>query len=200
MVYSKADLTPLLRDVFTEVVDVLHDSVGNRLTSSRGVRNHGNHGNLYLFNIWDVEQNDLLHRDHFCYCFGYYTNRMLECSGRRNNLAYIHLWVNTARLYYEQDLIVSLLEEPLRAVTPAPFTYNRLEGRAISVGFEFPSFDDLAEFKDFIVPLYLSLVSTVHPILVQVIDLCKTPLSREEKCAIIEKRCRPRGLTPEKWT
>src|SRR2546423_8148650 len=98
MTYSKAELTPVMHEVFSDVVDILADSHGPRLTSSRGVRNHGDRGNLYLFNIWDKEQSDLLHRDHFCYCFGYWTNRMLERDGKRGLLAYLHLWLNTTRL------------------------------------------------------------------------------------------------------
>ncbi|MEY2565255.1 MAG: endonuclease [Verrucomicrobiota bacterium] len=191
MTYSKSELTPLLREVFSEVVDILRDSVGQRLTSSRSVRNHGDRGNLYLFNVWDKEQSALLHRDHFCYCFGYYSNRLLERGDRRGNLAYFHLWINTTRLYYEQALMVSLLEQPVRDATPEPFIYDRID-RAISVGTEFPFIEDFAAFKDYIIPLYVSLISPMHPILVQVIELCRTPLTKEERRAILEQRGRPR--------
>lgn len=189
MTYSKAELTPVFRSIFDDVVDILRDSFGPRLTRSRGVRYHGDRGNLYLFNIWDSEQSDLLDPDHFCYCFGSYTNRTIEQDGRRNNLSYLHLWINTKRLYYEQGHIVSLLEEAMPRLTPPPFVYSRID-RAIQSKIEFPFIDDFDELKDYLVPLYVTLISAMHPMLLRIIELCKTPLSKEEKRAIIEGRDR----------
>jgi HNH endonuclease len=116
---------------------------------------------------------------------------MLEQDGQHNNLSYVHLWINTTRLYYEQSLIVSLLEDAIPRATPAPFVYHRLD-RAIEAKIEFPFIDDFDALKDFLVPLYISLISAMHPILLQVIDLCRTPLSKQEKRAIIDGRDRTR--------
>lgn len=188
MTYSKVELTPVFRSVFDDVVDILGDPVGPRLSRSRGVRLHGDRGNLYLFNIWDSEQSDLLDRDHFCYCFGCYTNRTIEQDGRRNNLSYLHLWINTKRLYYEQDNILSLLEEAMPRLTPPPFAYSCID-RAIQSKIEFPFIDDLDDLKDFLVPLYVTLTSAMHPTLSRIIELC------EPSCLTTAKPSRLRALT-----
>ena len=59
-------------NAFSRAVAQLPADIGSRLPSSDHVRNQRNYSTFYLFNVWDAHQADILHRDHFCYCFGYH--------------------------------------------------------------------------------------------------------------------------------
>ena len=121
--HTKEELTPYLLETFDRLKVKLPATISDRLTSSDHVRNHGSYRTFFLFNIWDIHQADVLHRDHFCYCFGYLSTDTLR---RRKNEGfgwYVHLWINKVRLYRNQQEIRRVIEADVRKACPKGFTF-----------------------------------------------------------------------------
>lgn len=181
--YTKEELTPWLLAAFEDLASQLPESMGGRLTHSEAVRFHGSRSNLLLFNIWDKHQTNALHRDHFCYCFGYLRNH----AGTTKPDGYLHLWINHIRLYHHRaDIVKTLLREMPRHC-PAPFQYEETDsGLQLMTTFNLPA--DPARLPGLLLPLYRALIRKMHPILIPIIDSFGVHLSKEERSAVIRSR------------
>lgn len=187
--HTKEALTPHLLASFQRAKSLLPADLACRLTSSDHVRNHGSYRTFYLFNVWDVHQADILHRDHFCYCFAHFTSAVLQQRKNDGHAWGLHLWINTIRLYRSQQAIRDILESDLRDACPAGFTY-RCSERAVEIKTSFDFCEPLAELPTRLVPLYTKLIRAAHPVLLPIIDAFTEPLSSEERRAAILGRKR----------
>src|SRR5689334_11357707 len=111
---SKEELAPVLLDAVERAKDRLSPEIAERLTCNRVVRTHGSYRTLYIFNVWDVHQPDILHPNHFCYCLGYHGSQVLRDRKNEGYTWYLHLWINTIRLYRNQQEIRAYLEKEVR--------------------------------------------------------------------------------------
>lgn len=181
--FSKEELTPHALELFQRVKESLPPAIGERLRSNRSFVTHGSYRTLFLFDVWDCNQTDILNRQHFKYCLGH--------DGRpgatRNG--YFHLWLNRIRIYRERESIVSTLDRKLPRVVPKGFLWNPSD-RAFDIKFEFDYPKNLAKLPDLLLPYYVSLISAVHPILLPLIDQFTAPLAPGERRAVVARRGR----------
>jgi hypothetical protein len=187
--HTKDALTPYLLQTFAKVKAGLPEDIGSRLTSSDHVRNHGSYRTFYLFNVWDVHQADILHRDHFCYCFGHLTSDALKTRKNDGYSWFLHLWINTIRLYRSQQEIRRVLEVDVKKACPTGFKF-RATDRFVEAKFSFEFDKHLAQLPEFLAPRYIRLIRAIHPVLLPIIDSFTEPLSKEERRAAILGRKR----------
>jgi hypothetical protein len=154
--HTKDALTPHLIETFTRAKAQLPAEIGSRLTSSDHVRNHGSYRTFFLFNVWDLHQADILHRDHFCYCFGYHGSETLKQRKNDGYTWFLHLWINTIRLYRSQNEIRQILEKDVRAVCPAGFRFKATD-RFVEAKMSFEFNERLSELPAFLTPSYVKL-------------------------------------------
>lgn len=195
--HTKEALTPLLLETFKRAKQKLAPDIGSRLTSSDHVRNHGSYSTFYLFNVWDLHQADILHRDHFCYCFGYHGSEILKQRKNDGYTWFLHLWINTIRLYRSQQEIRQILEVDIKRVCPKGFTFKKTN-RFVEAKISFEFDDPLAQLPDFLTPHYVRLIGVIHPVLLPIIDSFTEPLTKEERRAAILGRKR-RYYGPESY-
>lgn len=181
--FSKEQLTPHALELFHRVKQALPDKIASRLRSNRHFMNHGSYADLFLFDVWDCNQTDVLDRKHFKYCLGYRPNHPPHDG-------YFHLWLNRVRIYRQRDEIVSMLDRELPRITPSGFTYHPHGNRAFNIGCDFSYPADLSTLPDLLLAPYVSLISAVHPILMPVIDQFSTRLEPGERRAVVAKRGR----------
>ncbi len=174
--HKKEDLTPAFRRAFESLKASLPAEISDRLTCSRAARNHGSYRTLYLFNVWDVNQNDVLHRNHFCYCIGYDPLRIWAKRGDW----YLQAWLNTTRPALNREEIRQVIQMDVKKACPRPFQYRDI-GRAVECIYEFDFSDSLSAFDSFVGPHYSKLVAAIHPVLIPIIDACSTRLTKEER-------------------
>lgn len=186
---TKESLTPILLETFKRVKAKLPPELGGRLTSSGHVRNHGSYRTFYLFNVWDIHQADILSRDHFCYCFGYHGSEALKQRKNNGKTWFLHLWINTIRLYRSQQEIRQILEVDVRKACPKGFDYKATD-RFVEAKMSFEFEKPLSELPDFMAPHYIKLISSIHPVLLPIIDSFTEPLTKEERRAAILGRKR----------
>lgn len=181
--FTKQQLTPHALELFECVKRALPQEIAARLRSNRHFVTHGNYRTLYLFDVWDANQTDVINRQHFKYCLGYDRR-----PGARRD-GYFHLWLNRIRIYRERDAIVATLDRELPRVVPDGFTWHKPD-RAFNIGcdFDFPS--DLSQLADILLQRYVALISAVHPILMPIIDQFTTPLAEGERRAVVAERGR----------
>lgn len=186
---TKAELTPRALDLFRRVKQALPATIAQRLNSNRLFVTHGSYNNLFLFDVWDTEQTDVLNRQHFKYCLGY--------DGRPNASfnGYFHLWLNTIRIYRERDALVKMLEHQLPPLTPKGFTFTRHD-RAIDIKWSFEYPRKLSSLPDLLLPRYVSLISAIHPVLIPIIDQFSTKFSPGERRSIVAERGRIKFTHP----
>ncbi len=187
--HTKEALTPHLLNAFTRAKAQLPADIGSRLTSSGHVRNHGSYRTYFLFNVWDLHQADILHHDHFCYCFGYHGSDVLKHRKNDGRTWCLHLWINTIRLYRAQQEIRQILEVDVRRACPTGFIFMKTD-RYVAAKKSFEFDQPLSELPDFLTPLYVKLISAIHPILLPIIDSFTEPLTKEERRAAILGRKR----------
>jgi len=187
--YTKEELTPLLLETFRRTKNKLPSEIGSRLTSSDHVRNHGSYRTFYLFNVWDVHQAAILHRDYFCYCFGYLGSEVLKQRKNDGKTWFLHLWINAIRLYRSQQEIRQILEVDVRKACPNGFTY-RATDRFVEAKMSFEFDRPISDLPDFLTPCYVRLVRAIHPVLLPIIDSFTEPLTKEERRAAILGRKR----------
>ncbi len=181
MKYTPEELTPLCLDAYTRMLEELPEDISSRLTKSRGVQRHGNHGTVLQFNVWDRCQPDVLHRGYFNYNLVHDPEHIFKNSGEW----YFQLWINAVRLYQNQTEIKAYLQKEIPIVCPSAFRQNYGDYFTAKMSFNLPSADAL---PDFIVPHYVSLVSAIHPVLMPIIDSFTTTLTREERAEVIASR------------
>ena len=165
MSFSKEELTPTCLRLFEEVGKELPPHLAERLTCSRAVRNHGSYRTVFLFNVWDKYQSDVLPKQHFCYCLGYDPHRLI--SGGTD--WYFHLWLNTIRIYRERLMVKKELENKLKCACPKGFQFTVMD-RAVEMKINFGNRGDLSQLVMFLKPKYVDLIQAVHPILMSAID------------------------------
>jgi len=187
--YTKEDLTAPLLKTFASTKAQLPAEFGNRLTSSGHVRNHGSYSTFYLFNVWDVHQADILHRDHFCYCFGYHGSETLKQRKNDGYTWFLHLWINTIRLYRNQQEIRQILEHDVKRACPRGFIY-RATDRFVEAKMSFEFDRPLSGLPGFLTPCYVKLIGAIHPVLLPIIDSFTEPLTKDERRAAILGRKR----------
>jgi hypothetical protein len=180
---SKDELTPHALVFFKQLKDVLPITIAERLRSNRHVVTHGSYIDLYLFDIWDIHQNDVLGRQHFKYCLAY--DPSLRNHSKHDG--YFHLWLNTIRIYRQREEIVEVLNRTLPKVIGPEFKYDRQQ-RAISAGRTFTYPKNLAELPGMLIPFYQKLIGAVHPILMPLIDRFSTGLDPGERRTVVAKR------------
>jgi 5-methylcytosine-specific restriction endonuclease McrA len=178
--HTKEALTPVLLKTFKNTKALLPKEISDRLTSSDHVRNHGSYRTFYLFNVWDVHQADILHRDHFCYCLGYFGSDALKDSKNSGKTWGFHLWINTVRLYRSQKEIRRILETDARKVCPRGFAFEATE-RFVQAKMSFEFDRPLSQIADFLTPHYVKLIGAFHPVLLPIIDSFTQPLTKEER-------------------
>ena len=166
MPYSKEQLTPHGRRLFAAIKEKLPPEIANRLRSQTKFTTHGTRKTVYLFDIWHGSQNGVLPRNYFKYCLGCNPAKL----GTAKTDGYFHLWLSTVRIYRKRESIKRYLERELPKVVPRGFTLDFVEERAISCGKNFGWPDDLGTLEEMILIDYVSLISAIHPILIEVID------------------------------
>ncbi|HSH40151.1 MAG TPA: HNH endonuclease signature motif containing protein [Chthoniobacterales bacterium] len=176
-------LTPLCLAAYSTMLPQLPSDIASRLRRSRSVQRHGSHGTLLQFNVWDRHQPTVLHPWYFNYNLVYDPKRIYSSS----HDWYLQFWVNTIRLYHNQEEIKAYLEAELSRVCPAPFQQSYGDYVTIKIAFDLPDVDTLPAF---IAPHYVSLISAVHPVVVPIIDSFAMTLTKEERTAIIAGRQR----------
>lgn len=180
---TKDELSPHALELFGRVKDALPERIASRLRSSRGFYTHGSYRTLYLFDVWDSNQTDVLNRYHFKYCLGHDGRPGAKRDG------YFHLWLNRIRIYREREAIVGTLDRELPSVVPDGFTWQTPD-RAFNIGCEFDYPHDLSQLPDILLLRYVALISAVHPILMPIIDQFTTPLADGERRAVVTARGR----------
>jgi hypothetical protein len=179
----KEKLTPYALELFRRVKAALPPQIAARLRSNRHFVTHGSYNDLFLFDVWDSNQTDVLDRKHFKYCLGH--------DGRPNTLhdGYFHLWLNTIRIYRQREAIVARLDIELHHRVPDGFTFKRHD-RAIDIKWTFTYPKNLSTLPDLLLPRYISLISAIHPTLVPIIDQFNTALAPGERRAVVANRGR----------
>jgi len=190
------NLTPYALEVFAVLKKELPSEVSSRLTCSRSVRRHGSAATVYLFNIWDKNQADLFAKNHFCYCLGYDPMHIYSPS-----TWYLHLWMNTVRIYQHSSVIRNSLVDIVTKQCPPPFVPD-VDERSVQAVYRSPFNGDLQKFQEHFLPLYVDLIGTLHPYLMPIIDSFTYSLTPKEREEVILARknfyCGPRRrLSPE---
>jgi 5-methylcytosine-specific restriction enzyme A len=180
---TKEKLTPYALELFRRVKESLPTEIGERLRSNRKFVTHGSYRTLFLFDVWDCNQTDVLNRQHFKYCLGYDGRPNATCDG------YFHLWLNRIRIYREREAIVSTLDRKLPKLVPKGFFWNPSD-RAFDIKFEFDYPKNLTKLPDLLLSKYVSLIKAIHPVLLPLIDQFTTPLDTGERRAVVAKRGR----------
>lgn len=182
VVYSFETLAPYFKDIMQLTKAELPTMLSDRLSHSRSLGRHGSYNDFYLMNMWDKHQTDVLPKKHFTYCLNYCRNRK-----RAKQDGELHLWLNTIRIYQNREDIIKVLERKIPAAGQKPFSFEQID-RAISVShrFYFPS--DLNLLPGYIVPLFESLILSMHPILMEVIDKFTGPMDKATLRKIVRER------------
>ena len=181
--HTKEHLSPHALETFRQVRAALPPHIGERLTSNRRFVTHGSYRTLFLFDIWDKNQNDVLHRQHFKYGLG--------CDQRSgtNQVGHVGLWLNRIRIYRNRDSILEILHREIPRRVPKGFTIKPAD-RAFNVSAAFNYPDDLSQLPALLVPLYVDLINAFHPLLMPIIDQFTTPLAKGERRAVVAARGR----------
>src|SRR5438445_10197229 len=111
---AKAKLTPVCLSFFEALRKNLPAEIGDRLRCYRRVGNHGSYRTFLMFNIWDVNQTDILAPQHCCYGLRYDPLKIKADISPWHFL----LWINKIRIYQNEDEIRSTLDSKLRLATP----------------------------------------------------------------------------------
>ncbi len=183
MSYTKEELTPYALQLFKQLKTNLSPEFAQRLRSMEGFSNHSSYRTLFLFDIWDGNQTDVIHRHHFKYCLGCDNRPRAKCEG------YLQLWINRIRIYRNREDIVATLDNQLPTVIPKEFI-SRCSDQVINYKFEFSYPKNLTELSELLLPRYISLISAVHPVLMPIIDQFTKPLEKGERRAVVAKRGR----------
>jgi hypothetical protein len=161
----------------------LPQEISGRLKSSRGFYTHGSYNDLFLFDVWDKHQTDVLDRKHFKYCLGH------DGRTRGSHNGYLHLWLNTIRIYRERESIVATLESKVEGLVPPGFTYTRHD-RAIDVKLQFNYPANLVSLPEILTSPYVTLISAIHPVLMPIVDQFTTHLAPGERSEVVAERGR----------
>ena len=177
------DLTPHALGMFTSLKKRLPVEIAVRLKCSRAVRRHGNASTVLLFNIWDMNQVGLFDPKYFCYCLGYDPLHRYSPT-----TWYLHLWINTIRIYQYSQQIRKALEDIVYSQCPKSFKPD-INDQAVNAVIRCSELgDDLQKFESFFLPLYEELIGSIHPYLMPIIDSFTYDLSEEQREEVIKSR------------
>src|SRR5271154_1234608 len=119
---TKEELTPHAVELFRRVKLALPSEIGERLGSNRLFYTHTDYRTLFLFDVWDRNQTDVLSKKHFKYCLGYDKRPGAPREG------YFHLWLTRIRIYGKDEAIrqaiLTTLERELPLVIPKGFLHR----------------------------------------------------------------------------
>lgn len=147
---TKEQLSPHALNLFLRVKAELPPAIAQRLRSHRHLITHSSYVSLFLFDVWDANQSDVLPRLSFKYCLGYDARPGATRDG------YFQLWISRSRIYRERESIVASLERELPRVVPPGFTYHP-PNIAFNIGIDFNYLSDLSAFPDMLLPHYVNL-------------------------------------------
>jgi hypothetical protein len=186
---TKEQLSPHALELFRRLKESLPPEIASRLHSSRHFVTHSNCATLFLFDVWDRNQTDILPSKHFKYCLGYDRRPGATCDG------YFHIWLTRIRIYGEHEdirkSVLARLGRELPHVMPKEFVdYSHNHDRAFDFKWEFDYPKDLSKLPAMLLPRYVSLISAVHPILMPIIDNFTRPLQPGERRTIVAGRGR----------
>ena len=176
------DLTPYARECFEKLKRQIPEEIASRLKCSQRVSRHGSARTVYLFNVWDKHQTDLFDRRYFCYCLGYDPQKIYSPS-----TWYLHLWINTIRIYQFSETIRTALIDIVRKQCPARFS-PVVDERSVQAVIRSEFSEQPDRFVDHFLPLYIELIGALHPYLMPIIDSFTYTLSPEEREAVISSR------------
>lgn len=181
---SPDNLTPVLRDVFQKVVESLPDGIAPRLKPGRRVTRHGTRNTVLLSGIWDRHlQSGVVDPRYFKYEHVYDPEHFYS----EGSDWYLQFYVNPNRIYQNPKEVIARLEPALRAVQIPGFEWHR-RPNWIGVIHRFNLPFDPVRLTDYLVPRYLRLIQTIHPILIPILDTFQDVVSWEERAAVIAGR------------
>ena len=178
----KEELTPHALELFRRLKEALPLEIAERLRSSRGFYTHSSYRTLFLFDIWDRNQNDVLGRQHFKYCLG--SDRRPRV--KRDSFC---LWFSRSRIYRNREAILEILDRELPRAKPKEFIWRKHD-RAFEFAWEFDYPEDLSNLPELLLLPFVRLVSAIHPILMPIIDQFTTPLEPGERRKVVAERGR----------
>jgi hypothetical protein len=176
------DITPYALETFELLKKEIPSEISSRLTCSRSVRRHGSARTVYLFNVWDRNQKDLFAKNHFCYCLGYDPMHIYSSS-----TWYLHLWMNTVRIYQHSGIIRRSLADIISKQCPPPFK-SAVDERSVQAVYRSPFMGELDRFQEHFLAHYVQLVGTLHPYLMPIIDSFTYSLTSKEREEVILAR------------
>lgn len=191
------EITPFALTTFESLKKRLPPEISNRLKCSRHVRRHGSASSVYLFNIWDKNQVGFFDSKHFSYCLGYDPLHRYSPT-----TWYLHLWMNTIRIYQYSAEIKSALESIISKQRPPSFTPHS-SAQASEAVVRCSTFSGrLNDFENYFLPLYDELIGSIHPYLMPIIDSFTYDLSSEQQAEVIRSRSKfyigpKKRLSPE---
>jgi 5-methylcytosine-specific restriction endonuclease McrA len=169
--------------MFSALKKNLPVEIAVRLKSSRTVRRHGNANTVFLFNIWDKNQVGLFDPKYFSYCLGYDPQHRYSPT-----TWYLHLWINTIRIYQYSRQIRNALEDIVFSQCPKSFE-PEVNDQAVNAVIRCKKFSgDPSQFETYFLPLYEELVGTIHPYLMPIIDSFTYDLTDAERQEVIKSR------------
>ena len=182
--HTKEYLSPHAKSIFTLVKKELPEKISKRLKSMRGFGTHGSYNDFFGFDIWDKKQTDVINRYHFKYTLNYQPNRPIHDGS-------LQLWLNRIRIYNSRSEILELLDRELPSKVPTGFScQSHYENRAINIAWDFRYPKQLCALDEMVVPMFVKLISSCHPILMPIIDQFSVPLADGERTEVVTERGR----------
>jgi len=177
------DLTPFALRTFDALKVKLPSEITTRLKCSRSIRRHGSANSVLLFNVWDKNQVGLFDPKYFSYCLGYDPIQRYSTT-----TWYLHLWINTIRIYQHSAQIRLALEDIVRKQCPSSF-HPEINDQAVNVVIRCNDFSGrLEDVESYFLPLYEELVGTIHPYIMPIIDSFTYDLTPEQRNEVIKSR------------
>lgn len=175
------------------VFSKLDQAISERLVGHTRMRPHGTYREVLQFNIWDrnqtIQKIDVLNPWFFNYNLVHLPQKHRYSDGK--NTWYLALYLNTTRIYRNQDFIKEHLDKKLSKLKLKGFDYHGSPGYFRR---NFTYKGKMDEFPEYILPHYLELIGEAHPILMPIIDSFTAPLTDEERRQTIAKNVR---ITPK---
>ncbi|MBN8247350.1 MAG: HNH endonuclease [Verrucomicrobia bacterium] len=191
---SPATLTPILHDVFRQVVENLPDGIGTRLKPGRQVTRHGTRSTVLLSGIWDRHLPTCVVDPRY---FKYEHVHDPEHFYSGGTDWYLQFYLNPNRIYQNPGELIGRLRPALEAVRIPGFEWH-CAPNWIGVIHRFNLPFHPQRLTDYLVPRYTRLVRTIHPILIPILDAFQRDGSAAERAAVIAGRqpARVRNVMP----
>jgi hypothetical protein len=168
MPLSKDQLHSAIPAIVAHLQSALPSPLFDRLKFGRAFITHGTRGTQQLLEIWDLNQNALLPKAHFKYCIVYDPLRLNPGAGPSDD-GYYHAWLNTTRIYRDRRPLTEALRSDIRRLPLTGFELD-IQDRAISAGTTFIWPRAPLALAATIGTRLAALISTLHPVLIPVID------------------------------